>query len=331
MKKYIAIILALAAILSLGACGASAPTASNCTCGGDTSICTCCGNCCGTSAQPSAALTAATPAPASDFDFRLVGSWALVEEDIKGALGEIKTKNVPSGTNIYFGIDGGVSGEVFDKLERSLKLTLSGSNNVFDPIGRIDAADGTMDISAIVPDDSGITVKKTTYSFSDASKGSFKSNTHDAMFAANTDDKLHLSISASIENGLLSGDIDVTLTFERIYPVWTYSSDGSKGKYLLMDALKGEWQDNYGRSWKFSLDIKSSATATVLNFSMSDAQGNTYTGTDFFNTEGDGSLGTSLTFVFDGMTINGRLESFDGSVMKLTTDAGDALTLTRVG
>lgn len=330
MKKYITIILVLAAVLSLGACGANATTAANCTCGGDPASCTCCGNCCAADAQNTAAASAA-PVSASDFDFRLVGSWTLVEEDIQGTIAEIKTKNVPSGTNIYFGIDGGVSGEVFDKLERSLKVSFDGSNNVFAPIGRIDASDGSMDISAIVPEGSGISVKKATYSFSDATKGSAKTNTHDAMFAANTDDKLHMNISASIDSGLLSGDVTVSLTFERIYPLWTYSSDGSKGKYLLMDALKGEWKDNYGRSWSFSLNIEGSATATVLNFTMTDADGSSYTGTDFFDTECSDGLGTELTFIFDRMSIKGKLESFDGSVMKLTTDTGDVLTLTRIG
>lgn len=329
MKKLIAIILALAALLSLGACGAS-PAQTSCCCGGDPSKCTCCGNCCTANAQSTAAVSA-TAMPASDFDFRLVGSWTLVEEDIQGILGEIKSKNVPADSNIYFSIDGGVSGELFDKIERTLKLSFPGANNVFDPIGRVKTDDGTMDLSALLPEDSGVSIRKVTYSFSDASKGSFKKNTHDALFAAELDDKLHMNISASVDNGILSGDVTLSLIFERIYPCWTYSSDGSKGKYLLMDALEGEWADNYGQSWRFSLDIKGSATATVLNFSVTGADGVTHTGSDFFNTESSDGMSTKLTFVFDNMTVTGTLNSFDGSSLSLTTEAGDELTLTRIG
>ena len=129
---------------------------------------------------------------------------------------------------------------------------------------------------------------------------------------------------------IVHGDINVALTFERIYPVWSYSSDGSKGKYLLMDALEGKWQDNYENVWDFALDVKSSEASTVLSFSVTDKNGAVKTGVDFLDVESDDGLGVDLTFAFDSSRINGRLQYFDGSTLTLTTDMGETLTLKRV-
>ena len=87
---------------------AHAAAATECTCGGDASVCTCCGNCCASDSQP--AQTASTPAEDADFDSRLAGSWTLVAEEIHGALGEIKNSSVPDGSNMYISLDGGGSG-----------------------------------------------------------------------------------------------------------------------------------------------------------------------------------------------------------------------------
>lgn len=331
LKKITALALILATVVSLCACGAtaSAPAAaSECTCSGDASACTCCGNCCASNSQPAQA----TPVPAAedtDFDSRLAGSWTLVSEEIHGALGEIKNSSVPDGSNMYISLDGGVSGEIFDAVTRALKVSF-GANTVFEPLGTITSDNGRLDITGLLPDNSGITINKTTYAFSDVTKGSYKSCTHNASFAGDTDNRLKLNISCTVDGTIVHGDIDVSLTFERIYPVWAYSSDGSKGKYLLMDALEGKWQDNYENVWDFALDVKSSEASTVLNFSVTDKDGAVKTGVDFLAVESDDGLGVDLTFAFDSSRVNGRLQYFDGSTLTLTTDMGETLTLKRV-
>ena len=331
LKKITALALILATVVSLCACGAtaSAPAAaSECTCSGDASACTCCGNCCASNSQPAQT----TPVPAAedtDFDSRLAGSWTLVSEEIHGALGEIKNSSVPDGSNMYISLDGGVSGEIFDAVTRALKVSF-GANTVFEPLGTITSDNGRLDITGLLPDDSGITINKTTYAFSDITKGSYKSCTHNASFAGDTDNRMKLNISCTVDGTIVHGDIDVSLTFERIYPVWAYSSDGSKGKYLLMDALEGKWQDDYENVWDFALDVKSSEASTVLNFSVTDKDGAVKTGVDFLAVESDDGLGVDLTFAFDSSRVNGRLQYFDGSTLTLTTDMGETLTLKRV-
>ena len=300
LKKITALALILAAVVSLCACGATAAApaaATECTCGGDASVCTCCGNCCASGSQP--AQTASTPAEDADFDSRLAGSWTLVAE------------------------------EIHDAVTRALKVSF-GTNTVFEPLGTITSDNGRLDITGLLPDNSGITINKATYAFSDITKGSYKSCTHNAAFAEDTDNRMKLNISCTVDGMIVHGDIDVALTFERIYPVWSYSSDGSKGKYLLMDALEGKWQDNYENVWDFALDVKSSEASTVLSFSVTDKNGAVKTGVDFLNVESDDGLGVDLTFAFDSSRINGRLQYFDGSTLTLTTDMGETLTLKRV-
>lgn len=330
LKKITALALILAAVVSLCACGATAAApaaATECTCGGDASVCTCCGNCCASDSQP--AQTASTPAEDADFDSRLAGSWTLVAEEIHGALGEIKNSSVPDGSNMYISLDGGVSGEIFDAVTRALKVSF-GTNTVFEPLGTITSDNGRLDITGLLPDNSGITISKATYAFSNITKGSYKSCTHNAAFAEDTDNRMKLNISCTVDGMIVHGDINVALTFERIYPVWSYSSDGSKGKYLLMDALEGKWQDNYENVWDFALDVKSSEASTVLSFSVTDKNGAVKTGVDFLDVESDDGLGVDLTFAFDSSRINGRLQYFDGSTLTLTTDMGETLTLKRV-
>ena len=230
-KKITALALILAAVVSLCACGATAAApaaATECTCGGDASVCTCCGNCCASDSQP--AQTASTPAEDADFDSRLAGSWTLVAEEIHGALGEIKNSSVPDGSNMYISLDGGVSGEIFDAVTRALKVSF-GTNTVFEPLGTITSDNGRLDITGLLPDNSGITISKATYAFSDITKGSYKSCTHNAAFAEDTDNRMKLNISCTVDGMIVHGDINVALTFERIYPVWSYSSDGSKGNH----------------------------------------------------------------------------------------------------
>lgn len=250
-------------------------------------------------------------------------------EEIHGALGEIKNSSVPDGSNMYISLDGGVSGEIFDAVTRALKVSF-GTNTVFEPLGTITSDNGRLDITGLLPDNSGITISKATYAFSDITKGSYKSCTHNAAFAEDTDNRMKLNISCTVDGMIVHGDINVALTFERIYPVWSYSSDGSKGKYLLMDALEGKWQDNYENVWDFALDVKSSEASTVLSFSVTDKNGAVKTGVDFLDVESDDGLGVDLTFAFDSSRINGRLQYFDGSTLTLTTDMGETLTLKRV-
>ena len=230
---------------------------------------------------------------------------------------------------MYISLDGGVSGEIFDAVTRALKVRF-GTNTVFEPLGTITSDNGRLDITGLLPDNSGITINKATYAFSDITKGSYKSCTHNAAFAEDTDNRMKLNISCTVDGMIVHGDIDVALTFERIYPVWSYSSDGSKGKYLLMDALEGKWQDNYENVWDFALDVKSSEASTVLSFSVTDKDGTVKTGVDFLAVESDDGLGVDLTFAFDSSRINGRLQYFDGSTLTLTTDMGETLTLKRV-
>ena len=291
LKKITALALILAAVVSLCACGATAAApaaATECTCGGDASVCTCCGNCCASDSQP--AQTASTPAEDADFDSRLAGSWTLVAEEIHGALGEIKNSSVPDGSNMYISLDGGVSGEIFDAVTRALKVSF-GTNTVFEPLGTITSDNGRLDITGLLPDNSGITINKATYAFSDITKGSYKSCTHNAAFAEDTDNRMKLNISCTVD---------------------------------------GKWQDNYENVWDFALDVKSSEASTVLSFSVTDKDGAVKTGVDFLNVESDDGLGVDLTFAFDSSRINGRLQYFDGSTLTLTTDMGETLTLKRV-
>lgn len=132
-----------------------------------------------------------------------------------GALGEIKNSSVPDGSNMYISLDGGVSGEIFDAVTRALKVSF-GTNTVFEPLGTITSDNGRLDITGLLPDNSGITINKATYAFSDITKGSYKSCTHNAAFAEDTDNRMKLNISCTVDGMIVHGDIDVALTFERL-------------------------------------------------------------------------------------------------------------------
>lgn len=117
---------------------------------------------------------------------------------------------------------------------------------------------------------------------------------------------------------------EVTLTFVR-----DYEDIDALYEYSLL----GNWTDNFGNKWAFSVNEES--TSFSLSFELTDSSGKKYASSPISSVwvgyDEDEKV-TEIDFIFEvhSNDIYAEIVSFDGNVLEMTQDDGSSLVLTRV-
>lgn len=130
--------------------------------------------------------------------------------------------------------------------------------------------------------------------------------------------------TTEIKGPTKSSHSEVTMTFAR-----DYEDIDEYYEYSLL----GNWTDNFGNKWVFSVNEETSYFS--LSFELTDSSGKKYpsspTSSVWIHYDEDEKV-TEIDFRFEvhSNDIDAEIVSFDGNVLEMTQDDGSSLVLTRV-